>query len=81
VGLSPHLSGDAAAAFDDAAAPRYSKPKYGLPTAGRNSMADHKHGEMDISDHERTFEGFITWTKWSIIVILAILVLMAVFLI
>ncbi len=42
-------------------------------------MADHKHGEMDIKAQEKTFEGFMGWTKWSVIVILALLVLMAIF--
>ncbi len=42
-------------------------------------MAEHKHGEMDISVQEKTFDGFINFTKWSVIVILAILVFMAIF--
>ncbi|MEL6571716.1 MAG: aa3-type cytochrome c oxidase subunit IV [Pseudomonadota bacterium] len=25
-------------------------------------MAEHKHGEMDISVQEKTFAGFMTWT-------------------
>lgn len=29
-------------------------------------MADetHKHGEMDISVQEKTFEGFVKWSTW-----------------
>ena len=27
-------------------------------------MADHKHGEMDISVQEKTFDGFIKWAVW-----------------
>ncbi len=42
-------------------------------------MADHKHGDMEIKDQEKTFDGFMAWTKWSVIVILGILVFMAVF--
>ena len=42
-------------------------------------MADHKHGEMDISVQEKTFDGVMAWTKWSVIVILAIIIGMAVF--
>ena len=42
-------------------------------------MADHKHGEMDVQTHEKTFDGFMAWTKWSVIVILAVLVFMAIF--
>lgn len=42
-------------------------------------MADHKHGEMDISTQEKTFNGFMAWTKWMVIVILALIVWMAIF--
>ena len=42
-------------------------------------MADHKHGEMDTEVHEATFEGFMNFTKWGVIVILVILVFMAIF--
>lgn len=40
---------------------------------------DHQHGRMDISEQERTFAGFVTFTKWAVIVILAILVFLAIF--
>ncbi len=40
-------------------------------------MAEHKHGEMDISDHEATFAGFITFTVRTVIVILVSVVLLA----
>lgn len=40
-------------------------------------MAEHKHGEMDIEVQKKTFDGFVSWTKWSIIVIIAILIFMA----
>ncbi|MGR3519240.1 MAG: aa3-type cytochrome c oxidase subunit IV, partial [Roseovarius sp.] len=30
-------------------------------------MADHKHGEMDTTVQERTFEGFIKMTVWSVV--------------
>lgn len=42
-------------------------------------MAEHKHGNMDIEDHEKTFNGFVGFTKWSVIVIFAILIFMAIF--
>ena len=42
-------------------------------------MAEYKHGEMEITDQENTFLGFVNFTKWSIIVILLILVFLAVF--
>ena len=28
-------------------------------------MSDHKHGEMDISVQEKTFEGFIKVGVWA----------------
>lgn len=42
-------------------------------------MVDHKHGQMDISVQEKTFDGFMQWVKWSVIVILAVIILMALF--
>ncbi|WP_298839347.1 aa3-type cytochrome c oxidase subunit IV [uncultured Roseobacter sp.] len=42
-------------------------------------MADHKHGEMDTSVQEKTFDGFMAWTKWAVIVILGIIIWMAIF--
>ncbi len=42
-------------------------------------MAEHKHGEMDISEQEKTFDGFVSWTNWSVIGIVVLLILMAIF--
>lgn len=42
-------------------------------------MAEHVHGTMDTSAQEKTYAGFITVTKWSVIVILAVLVFLALF--
>jgi len=42
-------------------------------------MADHKHGEMDIKENEKTFEGFMKFTNWTVIVILGLIVGMAIF--
>lgn len=42
-------------------------------------MAEHKHGEMDITTQTKTFEGFINFTKWVTIVLLVLLVWMAIF--
>jgi len=44
---------------------------------GITDMAEHKHGEMDISVQEKTFEGFISMTTKATIVILLILVFLA----
>ena len=42
-------------------------------------MAEYKHGEMDVSENEKTFDGFMKFTTWSVIVILVIIVGMAIF--
>lgn len=42
-------------------------------------MAEHKHGSMDITTQEKTFDGFITFTIRTVIVILCLVVFMAVF--
>jgi hypothetical protein len=42
-------------------------------------MSEHKPGEMDISQNVKTFEGFLDWVRWSVIVIVAIIVFMAIF--
>ena len=40
-------------------------------------MAEHKHGEMDITDQERTFASFVSWITKMTIGILVFLVLLA----
>ncbi|MBP0483744.1 aa3-type cytochrome c oxidase subunit IV [Sagittula salina] len=42
-------------------------------------MAEHKHGSMDITVQEKTFEGFINFTIKSVMVILFLVIVMAVF--
>lgn len=42
-------------------------------------MSDHKHGEMNIEVQEKTFEGFVNWVKWGVIVSLGILIFLAIF--
>ncbi|WP_223423205.1 aa3-type cytochrome c oxidase subunit IV [Tateyamaria pelophila] len=42
-------------------------------------MAEYKHGEMDVKEHEKTFDGFMKFTTWSVVVILVIIVGMAIF--
>ncbi|MCK0140969.1 aa3-type cytochrome c oxidase subunit IV [Aliiroseovarius sp. F20344] len=41
-------------------------------------MAEHVHGTMDTSSQEKTYAGFMNVTKWSVIVILAVLVFLAI---
>jgi len=42
-------------------------------------MAEHKHGEMDITVQEQTFHGFVKFVTWTVIFLLALLVFMAIF--
>ena len=42
-------------------------------------MADHEHGSMDIEVQEKTFDGFMSWVSKTVIIILVLLVLMAIF--
>jgi len=40
-------------------------------------MADHKHGEMDITVQEKTFDGFISMVSKGTVVIIVALILLA----
>lgn len=40
-------------------------------------MAEHKHGSMDIRTHEKTFAGFVKFATWSVVVIIAVLIFLA----
>lgn len=40
-------------------------------------MSEHKHGDMDITVQEKTFEGFVTFTIRTVIVIIAAVILLA----
>ncbi|OSQ51039.1 aa3-type cytochrome c oxidase subunit IV [Marivita geojedonensis] len=42
-------------------------------------MAEHKHGTMDISEHEKTFDGFIRWTIRVAAVSIGVLIFLAIF--
>ena len=42
-------------------------------------MAEHKHGSMDITVQEKTFEGFIKFTIRACIVIVCIVIFLALF--
>lgn len=43
-------------------------------------MADYKEGEMDITEQEKTFDGFMKFMTWSVVVLVVLLVFMAIFL-
>lgn len=40
-------------------------------------MAEHKHGEMDITDQERTFAGFVRFSIWGAGISIGILIFLA----
>ncbi len=42
-------------------------------------MADHEPGTMDVTEQEKTFEGFMRFTVRAVIVIFAVLIFLAVF--
>lgn len=42
--------------------------------ASHHEIAEHKHGEMDISHHQKTFAGFIKASVWVIGLSVAVLV-------
>ena len=46
---------------------------------GSTTMADHKHGEMDVSVQEKTFVGFMTWSKNVAIASILVLIFLAIF--
>ena len=41
-------------------------------------MAKHEHGTMKCDEQEATFFGFINFVKWSIILIIAFLIFLAI---
>ncbi|MFT5067036.1 MAG: membrane protein required for beta-lactamase induction [Yoonia sp.] len=40
-------------------------------------MAEHKHGEMDVSVQEKTFDGFISMVTKATFIIIAFLIFLA----
>ncbi|MDH3262771.1 MAG: aa3-type cytochrome c oxidase subunit IV [Paracoccaceae bacterium] len=42
-------------------------------------MAEYKTGEMDIREHEKTFEGFVRWSVRVAVVSICALIFMAIF--
>lgn len=45
--------------------------------ASHHEITEHKHGEMDISEHQKTFTGFIKAATWVSCLSIAVLVFMA----
>ncbi|WP_282062839.1 aa3-type cytochrome c oxidase subunit IV [Roseobacter litoralis] len=42
-------------------------------------MAEHKHGDMDVEEQEKTFNGFMRWTMRTVIAIIVLFIWMAIF--
>ncbi len=42
-------------------------------------MAEYERGKMDIREHEKTFEGFIRWSKNVAIFSICVLIFLAIF--
>ena len=42
-------------------------------------MADHKHGSMNIEQHEKTFDGFVKWSTRVAVFSIGILLFLAIF--
>jgi hypothetical protein len=40
-------------------------------------LVDHKHGEMDIQVQQKTFDGFVKYVTWSVVVIIGVLIFTA----
>ena len=40
-------------------------------------MAEHKHGKMDTTVQEKTFEGFVKATVWAVVGIAVFLIFLA----
>lgn len=40
-------------------------------------MAEHKHGEMDTSVQQATFDGFVTFTTRTVIAIIVAVIILA----
>lgn len=46
---------------------------------GPRDMTKHEHGKMDVTEHEKTFEGFIKFWIWLFGISAAILIFLAIF--
>ena len=40
-------------------------------------MTEHTHGEMNVREHEKTFEGFIRFSTWVTALVIVVLVFLA----
>lgn len=42
-------------------------------------MAEHQHGSMDITVQQHTYNGFVSFIKWGVGIVIVALVLLALF--
>ena len=40
-------------------------------------MAEHEHGKMNIDVQEKTFDTFIKWSGYAVVIIVVLLILIA----
>ncbi len=40
-------------------------------------MAEHKHGSMDTTEQEKTFEGFVRYVVWGAAISIGVLIFLA----
>ena len=40
-------------------------------------MAEHTHGNMDITEQKKTYAGFMRWTVWTLVIIAIVLIFLA----
>ena len=40
---------------------------------------DYRPGSMDISQHKKTYAGFLTGSKWTFVLVIGIMVFLAIF--
>ncbi|MTH62865.1 aa3-type cytochrome c oxidase subunit IV [Paracoccus shanxieyensis] len=45
--------------------------------ASHHEVTEHKHGEMDITDHQKTFAGFVKVSTYTAIAAIVVLIFMA----
>jgi hypothetical protein len=53
------------------------RPQKAQRIAGDGVMSDFKHGKMDITEHEKTFGGFIKFSIAIVVISIATLIFMA----
>jgi|GEM_PF-724644 hypothetical protein len=57
----------------------YSRALTDLKGAAMAHENDYQPGSMDISAHKKSYQGFLTGSKWTFIFIMGIMVFLAIF--